>query len=240
MYEEFIRKVIMNHKGNTGTALDFGAHKGLYTEILADKFTDYYGFEPYPENFTHLQDNYKLSNVHFIQKAIGTNDYQEKYHLNDNSAYNSITYSHSNNRDNFMVVESTTIDTFCKDKSISFIKCDIQGAEKNVFQHAVQTLKNNKIDICLEVHQGTNHKELFTFFNSLGYTVYDKSFKTIAVDSLSFLENRFDTFFITNRDVPLHDIIDFGSKMISSGSHINLNNYLYYLFYRQRFLPYVV
>lgn len=52
--ELFIRKIIFNHKGSDGVALDFGAHRGMYTEVLSDKFSEYYGFEPLENNYMHL------------------------------------------------------------------------------------------------------------------------------------------------------------------------------------------
>lgn len=222
--ETFIKKIIFNHKGSDGVALDFGAHRGMYTEVLSDKFSEYYGFEPFESNYVHLCDHYQRQNVFFIQKVIGTNSVSEKYHLNSNSAFNSII-SNKENEENFIDCPSETIDNFCKDKKISFIKCDIQGAEKIIFDYGIETLKNNAIDICLEVHHGVNHKKLYSFFVSLGYKVYDKEFKLVDVNEISDDQNSFDAVFITNRNKELHEIIDFGSKIISYEKHQIINHY---------------
>lgn len=224
--ELFIKKIIFNHKGSDGVALDFGAHRGMYTEVLSDKFSEYYGFEPFESNYTHLYNHYQNQNVFFIQKVIGTNTTSEKYYLNDNSAFNSILCN-KDNQENFINCPSETIDNFCKGKKISFLKCDVQGAEKIIFEYGVDTLKNNIIDICLEVHQGVNHKNLYSFFNSLGYKVYDKEFTHINIDEIPDDRNHFDAVFITNSNKELYEIIDFGSKMISCESHQIINHYHY-------------
>ena len=79
-------------------------------------------------------------------------------------------------------VESITLDTFCKDKKISFIKCDIEGGEYKIFFHGEDMLTNNDLTIILETHQVSNYdsdqkdrNRLQEHFERFGYTVYGVS-----------------------------------------------------------------
>lgn len=165
-------------------ALDIGAHHGAYTRLLADKFEHVYAFEMDEANFQKLTTNIKTENkenVTLIQKAIGIHTGTARYYPSSknkgghttsvNVAKNS-SWGHDPKVS--VGIEMITIDDFCKDlKNIKFIKCDIEGAEDRVFEHAINTLKNHDPIIALETHGVVDHSGLATLFSTLGYLIYN-------------------------------------------------------------------
>jgi len=74
---------------------------------------------------------------------------------------------------------------------IDFLKMDIEGAEDFVWNGAVETLRNNKINILLETHSSVDCGKLLIFFNRLGYKVYE--------NDVPVTEMRIDTHYLVTR-----------------------------------------
>jgi hypothetical protein len=77
-------------------------------------------------------------------------------------------------------VQSITLDTFCKDIKVDFIKCDIEGGEYEIFYHGQEILTRDYPTIVLETHQVSDIKsdqvkrdKLFKYFKDLGFSILD-------------------------------------------------------------------
>lgn len=181
MYDEhFVNQQIDSIKPRDGIALDIGANHGMHTRKIAEKFPQVIAIEPHPVNSGILKANLKdFPNVTVHQTAITATDGKIKLYNCPNPGGHTINEQVMEHRvwghkpEDFIEVEGITLDTFCKDKVISFMKVDIEGAENFIFEGATETLKNNKMDIVIEVHRFVDTERLYKLFTDLGYTVYD-------------------------------------------------------------------
>ena len=184
--EDWVNKFINNLPVyENGTALDIGANHGIYTKLLADKFSTVFAFEPHPNNVSKILKNVPNKNVTVEQKVVGISDgFTTLFVCNANEGGHTIMkgladhskWGHSVN--NHIQVESVTLDTFCEDMKVDFIKCDIEGGEYDIFYHGEQMLKANSPTIVLETHQVYNFEsdqikpdKLFTYFKDLDFTI---------------------------------------------------------------------
>jgi FkbM family methyltransferase len=197
--ENWVKQFIHNLPvQENGIALDIGANHGIYTKILADKFSTVYAFEPHPNNVSKIKTNVTNENVNIEQKVVGTSDeITTLFVCKSNSGGHTIMkglaehskWGHSTT--NKIEVESVTLDTFCEDKKIDFIKCDIEGGEYEIFYHGEKTLTRDYPTIILETHQVSNIKsdqvkrdKLFAYFKDLSFSILDT--KNNEVKSLTF------------------------------------------------------
>lgn len=137
--------------------LDIGANCGLFAYFFKKKFpqTMLYLFEPN----IYLNDiiSYNLrafSNWELVNKAISNIQTGTAFFINDNSCQSSSLLKSKSNYLNpsdsltILQVETTTIDQFCQEHSISELiglKLDIQGTEAKALQGAEKLLKNTKL-----------------------------------------------------------------------------------------------
>ena len=181
--ERFVKDYIESLEYQDAVALDIGANHGIYTKLLSDKFKSVFAFEPHPDNIVKINNHVDKDNVIVKDSVIGTVNDKVKLYTNRNPGGHSIVkelteHSKWGHRENeFIEVESVTLNTFYSqhsDEQIGFIKCDIEGGEKDIFFYGEDLLKNNKINIVLETHQvNFDWNILIEYFNDLGYNVYD-------------------------------------------------------------------
>ena len=188
MSENFVTEYIES-MDECEVGFDIGACTGLYTNLIADKCKLTYAFECCKATC----DAYLTrKNAIIINKAISDNDYSNKMYvmnhgkdgkaLSGNSIHPRIIEHDENSNGEFIRVQSITIDTFMKEYNVprvDFIKMDIESAEDFAWNGAINTLKNNKIDILLEVHDLVDRKKLYRFFKKLDYKVYDENLKEV-------------------------------------------------------------
>ena len=186
--EDWVATVIANLEVNeNGIALDIGANHGIYSKLLASKFGKVYSFEPHPDNVTKIKAKVTEQNVQIEQKVIGTSDgVIDLFVCSANDGGHTIMeglaklkkWGHSVN--NTIQVQSITLDTFCKDIKVDFIKCDIEGGEYEIFYHGQEILTRDYPTIVLETHQVSDIKsdqvkrdKLFKYFKDLGFSILD-------------------------------------------------------------------
>jgi FkbM family methyltransferase len=74
---------------------------------------------------------------------------------------------------NVIPVAGVSLDDYCSSHPApDFIKCDVEGAEYEVFQGAAQTLRQWHPTIVCEIHSAENHFALTPYFLDFGYTCY--------------------------------------------------------------------
>lgn len=188
--ERFIYDVISSLEPSSKDALDIGANYGVYTKLMAPKFSHVYAIEPHPDNVIIL--NRRLMdyvNTTIIDKAISDNNgYTKLYVCSTNPGGHTISdritaisrWGHS--EDYYLEIPSITIDTLTEThNNVGFIKCDIEGAENFVFKGAVNTLQNIRPTILLEVHLEVDCQELADYFTSFNYTILDDSYNAVTI-----------------------------------------------------------
>lgn len=182
---DFISKLSVN---SDGVALDIGANHGIYSVKLAEKFGRVFAFEPHPENIKVLTELKTDPSCKFeiVTKAIsdlsGTiamfvNGSNPGGHTINAHVGQKTTWGHGGD---IIPIEAVSLDDFCANLSVDFIKMDIESAEEYVWGGAVETLKKNKIDIILETHQTVDTERLRIFFEDLGYKWFDENMRQVT------------------------------------------------------------
>ena len=135
---------------NDAVVFDIGAFKGDTAYFFSKKCSNkarIYAFEPDENNYKILlkiKDKYKLNNV------IASN----------------ILFSNSETEINFLSMDlnrpavkmkSTTIDKFVEENNIEkidYIKMDVEGAERNILEGAIKTIKKFKPSLAIAIYHG--------------------------------------------------------------------------------------
>lgn len=187
IYEEFETSLVNKEIKQGDVVLDIGAHIGYYTLIFAKlvgKKGRVYAFEPDPTNFALLKQNVEINgykNVILVQKAVSNKNGKLELFLGEvNTADHRIYNSHDARK--FIKIESIKLDDYFKDYKgkISFVKIDIQGAEKVAVLGMSELLKKNKsIKIITEFwpiglkRYGIEPKEYLQLLLKHGFNLYE-------------------------------------------------------------------
>ena len=169
--------------------IDIGAHIGLFSIIAAQvtgKRGKLYAFEPAPGTFGLLQQtvviNHEEQVIETIQKAVGKENGKITFFVSDNNADNSnslVNYKEDRSLHGIDVAV-TSIDNFVKEKNISkldFIKIDVEGAEYDTLQGAVNTLKNLRPKCIVAIHpepiaaKGDRLEDIYDFIVGCNYRI---------------------------------------------------------------------
>lgn len=182
MTEQFVSGFINSLGFNDCIALDIGANHGMYTIPLADKFKKVYAFEPVPNNVSILKRNLSIrniTNVEVVEKVISNVPGTMEMTLNPhNMGGHTINKNVATHQEWGFVdapkieVPAITLDEFCKDLDVQFMKIDIEGAEDFIFEGATETLKRDNLNIMIEVHNEVDREKLFKLFKDNGFNFY--------------------------------------------------------------------
>ena len=181
-----IDEIMNHHISNWDVALDIGAHVGIWSMRLAEKFKRVYAFEPVPKHIECWKQN--------MQKFI--NEHSE---LENISTLNTVALGHENGTNTMIVpnttnsgratfvekqfpplkgtfhnfpkiqVETKTLDSY-EFEQVDFIKMDVEMFELKVLQGAENTIRKHKPIMYIEVCD----PEAYTFIENLdiGYRIF--------------------------------------------------------------------
>jgi FkbM family methyltransferase len=184
---------VMPHIKTTDVALDIGAHVGIWSTRLAERFKRIIAFEPVPKHIECWKQNMlKFTNKGMTDKyhEWGNISKLETVAISDvsgtgimkvpnvtNSGMASLDHEKKHGRwlqpgwDNFpeVEVETRSLDSFEFDQ-IDFIKIDVEHLELKVLQGAENTIRKHKPIMYIEIHD----PEAYIFMKSLnlGYKMY--------------------------------------------------------------------
>lgn len=166
--------------------IDVGGHIGLVTLPMSRVVApdgSVFTFEPAVANVSilkkHLADN-KIENVKVIESLVGRidDDHVAFFEERGASGMNGLTVK--GNRDRYIRTQhkQISLDSFCASHGLSpqIIKIDVEGAEYQVLQGAVQTLQRCAPRVFLSIHPahlrllGTDTNELLALIDSIGYS----------------------------------------------------------------------
>lgn len=164
-------------------ALDLGANHGHYTVPMAEIFGHVYAFEPDPDNFGIMINTLTgKENVTPIQAAISDVHGTIKLYKNPGNVGGHtisdravVEAGQGHSFDVFVEAPAYTLDEFCEDMPVYFIKCDVEAAEGFIFNGAVKFLTEQSPIISLETHRELDHGALSEFFRNLGYTIFENN-----------------------------------------------------------------
>ena len=180
-YEQDEFNDVMPHISKWDVALDVGAHVGIWSMRLAEKFKRVYAFEPVPKHIEcwkqnmskYISEHSEWGNITVLNEialsdVLGTD--MMKVPNVTNSGMASLDHTQREGRwlqpewDDFpkVNVEVRPLDSFEFDR-IDFMKIDVEWLECKVLLGAINTIKKHKPIIYIEMHD----TEAYTFMKNL-------------------------------------------------------------------------
>lgn len=130
--------------------IDAGAYTGD-TAIPIAHLTSrkIYAFEPFEDSFEILKENISsnnITNIVPVKKSLGNIDGERTLYLSGDNVQGITSNANARKYDQELKVEEATIDTFVKenDLKVGYITVDVEGAEMDLLEGAVETLKTQK------------------------------------------------------------------------------------------------
>jgi len=166
--------------------IDVGANIGYYSLLAASiiKKGKIFAFEVDKRALNNFYENINLNKledkIDVIEKLVSDKDGYERFIVSSESEVNRIVGESENNKD-FLKFPCIKLDSFAKEKNISFIdflKIDVEGAEYKVLKGAEELLKEKRIKYLLfEVNKnlkdyGKSKKDVFEMLSNFGYRIY--------------------------------------------------------------------
>lgn len=178
--EPQVQQALVDHLRSGMTFYDLGANIGYYS-LIAARLVGPKGcvisFEADPEIAARLRENLarndfshatveqkavwsEATSVSFARADANTSPDRGLGHVSPDASCDSIT------------VEATSLDRYVTTQnSPDFLKCDVEGAEVEVFRGAHRLLAERRTILLTEIHSAENHRTLVQKFVELGYTV---------------------------------------------------------------------
>lgn len=179
---------------------DIGANYGYYS-LLAKKIIrvgEIHSFEPVPKTFKYLSKNlFNARGIFLNQLAVFNKKIEiDFYDMETAGIPGSSTFNLTQRHREFSLksanpqkiqVQTITLDDYCNNYSKpTFLKIDVEGAEGEVIEGGIETLKQGNPIIAMEVWNTNNesHLRAINILYELGY----KSYKINNEGELEFIE----------------------------------------------------
>jgi FkbM family methyltransferase len=176
------------------TAIDLGAHVGIYSKYLSGLVGaqgKVFSVEPFPLTFDILRSNVSklgLTNVTLLNCAVSnvtgklTMEVPRFTQLGESFYDARIISPGSNSNFRHAEVDVKTVDDLFKDaRDVSFVKCDVEGQELNTLQSSTALIHNHHPAWLLEISlmDSETHSEIRRLLQDHGYEEfwYDKTLK---------------------------------------------------------------
>ena len=162
------------------TYIDIGAAVGEMLQYFINRMSAGYAFEPNYINYSRLINKFNNdNNVTIINKAVSDTNEQIKFWSNGSHMGNILGHGMDYQPyTDFTIVEAITLDSFLIDKSVDFIKIDIEGAEWKLFDGAKNTLASKLIVYQIEFHLDEDWYNREILFDN-NYDIYTLDFKKL-------------------------------------------------------------
>ena len=161
---------------------DIGANIGFFTMIaarLVEGEGKVFAFEPEVEAVCRLKENAArngLTNISVVDAAVWSRTGCVSFHRCDPRSSTDRGLGRvvvSGTRENTILVPSVALDDFVATAlAPDFIKCDVEGAEVEVFRGASNLLTQHKPIVVCEIHSSDQIPMLQELFETFGYRVW--------------------------------------------------------------------
>jgi FkbM family methyltransferase len=151
-YEAAERVMMMKLIHPKACVLDIGANIGWYAIDIAKTYPSsrVHAFEPIPLTYSFLEENIQLNSLtNITPHSFGLSDQEQEltfYYYQQGSANASAANLSERQDAQLLTCPVQRLDDFVNANRlrVDFIKCDVEGAELQVFQGAVETLRRDK------------------------------------------------------------------------------------------------
>jgi FkbM family methyltransferase len=186
------------------SVVDVGANIGIYTKELATLVGAsgrVYAFEPVTENhdiLTTVIRKANLTNVRSFHAALGAQSGRRAIVIPDLTGFAGYYWAHfaeAGDEGRREVVHVLTLDDLWKSHRIQhldFIKCDVEGSEREVIQGAFEVTQAYTPGWLIEVSLQTSG-DVFSLLNSIGYRAFVYTDRLIQTDS--YRDKEFSNYF---------------------------------------------
>lgn len=130
--------------------IDAGAFTGDTSLPLSKRTTkNVYAFEPFKPSFELLKKNIEdnnITNIIPINKSLGNKNGEMSLYLSGDNVQGITSDPNLRNYNQELKVEETTLDRFVEENEleVGFITIDVEGAEMDLLEGAINTIKNQK------------------------------------------------------------------------------------------------
>lgn len=170
-YQGVKQAALLKLATNFRTAIDIGAHIGLWTHNLAAVFERVICFEPMAEHRECFAANIRADNVIVYPQALGSHPGMVTMRTGPASTGDTCVDSEFGGD-----VEMVTLDSFGFDE-VDLVKIDAEGYEENILRGAAATIRRCLPVICVEqkrdfaVKYGLKPQGAIPYLQGLGYRV---------------------------------------------------------------------
>jgi FkbM family methyltransferase len=158
-----------------GTCLDIGANIGNHAVIWSRLFEQVVCFEPNPQMGAILRANLALNacaNVHVVDAGLGTEDAELPFSFHEVGNDGTGTFARGKGDLTLPVRQGDSLldqlDAL-RGRTISFVKCDVEGFEHAVFQGLERMLKTHRPVIAFESNSLELGEQAWSVLRSCGY-----------------------------------------------------------------------
>jgi FkbM family methyltransferase len=187
-YEPFESRILETLCLDADSIFDIGSNIGWYAVNFAalNPTCVIYAFEPLPTAHAYLKMNVTMNNFQnqiqiekiALSDTFGKQKFVQPIMNSTNSSFVNVA-----NSENVIIheVESCTIDQYIltNNCSVDLVKCDVEGAEFQVFLGAEQSLRQFKPVIFTEILRkwsgafGNHPNDLIQFLKTIGYSCFE-------------------------------------------------------------------
>ena len=156
-YDVLAYEVMKRCVGRRSVCVDVGCHAGSFLRWMMELATDgtFYAFEPLPEFYKNLTASFPFSQVKVFNLALSNQAGVVTFnHVMSNPAYSGLRkrrYDRPSETDCTISVPTDLLDNVVDEQDrIDFIKIDVEGAELQVLQGAISTIRRCRPIIVFE------------------------------------------------------------------------------------------
>lgn len=184
-------------------AFDVGANIGITTTWLARNSRHVYAFEPEPGNLLRQAETLGLNqvkNVTTVPCAVSDQTGTLSLHIYESYGHHSLSPAHHKRPVGCLSIQTTTLDIFCQERSITQIdvlKIDVEGFELEVLRGARTLLSEHKIYLIIFEHSKTlleiqkrDPCAVFQFLLEYNYSIFDLNGRKLTKESLLHLADQ--------------------------------------------------
>lgn len=183
LYDYDEMNFLLRYLRHDDSFLDIGANIGVYTLLAASKITTgrIYSFEPFPKNYTRLQENLKINQFEQVKTyATAISNLTGIVALNPAEG-DSMPFLTPTATNQTIRVTTDTLNNLLEKQSLSNLtlaKMDIEGAELLALKGATSLLSQHHPSVwMLEINDTVSHfnhsqQDLVDFLSNYGYSLY--------------------------------------------------------------------
>jgi len=166
--DEFALQKFLNPLKNL-VVVDVGAKVGLWSKKFAIRGTKVHAFEPNPEAFAFLKRNTrKFDNVIAYPCALGNENGINDFFVHKRPGYSSFVTKYADHIKTIRV-PVRTLDSF-NFETVDLIKIDTEGYELPVLRGGRETIRRERPQLYIEIHNQGQKNLIFKLLQEFGYT----------------------------------------------------------------------